>query len=84
MIRSPKGIDWSFLVFKLARALGSQQAIAKRVGCGRVCVTDIARGKTALPRLDIALALLALYSEHVEYVPGAMELAQRIIGGPEK
>lgn len=78
MIRTPSRLDWQRVVLKTARAVGSQRKLAPLVGMSESALNALAIGDTRHPLFDNGIRLLALYSEHVEHVPGAQELAERV------
>lgn len=77
----PEGgmIDWQQVVFRLGKVRGSQSVLAEELGICRSVLADVSRGANKHPRdFGVCIRLLALYSEHVEPIPGALELAERV------
>ena len=71
-------IDWKQTTYRVARAHGGQHKLAEVLGCHRTTVAHLSAGINKAPTFDMGLRLLALYSEHVEPIPGARELAERV------
>lgn len=77
MIRPPPKINWRNIAVKLARAFGSQAKAAKALGLSVGTIAQLSSGQSKHPLFDTGLKLLAAYSQHVEPIPGAIELAER-------
>lgn len=77
MIRTPPSVDWRDIVVKLVRTCGNQPKAAKACGVSVSTIAQIASGQAKHPLFDTGLRLLAAYSQHVEPIPGAVELAER-------
>lgn len=77
MIRTPPSVAWRDIVVKLVRACGTQPKAAKACGVSVSTIAQIASGQAKHPLFDTGLRLLAAYSQHVEPIPGAVELAER-------
>lgn len=78
MIRTPSRIDWTRVICECARVAGSRRKLAALVGKSPTGINELASGRTACPVFDTGIRLLAYYSKHVEHVPGARELAERV------
>ena len=78
MIRTPPSINWRDIVVKLVRACDTQPKAAKACGVSVSTIAQIASGQAKHPLFDTGLKLLAAYSQHVEPLPGVMELAGRL------
>lgn len=71
-------IDWRTIVVKLVRLYGSQRKLAPHVGMGYRAIANLCAGESQSPRFENGIRLLALYSERIEHIPGAAELAERV------
>lgn len=72
-------IDWQQVVWRMGKVRGSQAALAEELGVSRSVMAEVSRGVSKHPRdFGVCIRLLALYSEHVEPIPGARELAERV------
>ena len=72
-------IDWQQVVWRMGKVRGSQAALAEELGVSRSVMAEVSRGVSKHPRdFGVCIRLLALYSEHVEPIPGVMELAERV------
>lgn len=70
-------IDWQQITYRLCREAGGQYRVAEVCGVHRQTIAHLSAGTAKEPRLALGLKLLAMYSEYVEPIPGARELAER-------
>lgn len=70
-------IDWKATTYQLARKHGGQYRLAEKLGVHRTTIACLSAGITKAPTFDIGMKILAAYSQDVEPIPGAIELAER-------
>lgn len=68
-------IDWKATTYRLARKHGGQHRLAEKLGVHRMTIAHLSSGETKAPSFNLGLRLLAAYSQDVEPIPGAAELA---------
>lgn len=70
--------DWTHIVCRLIRAVGSQRRLAAALGVHRSTVSQWVAGVRQRPDLRTGLQVLALYHEYVEPLPDVKEIARAL------
>lgn len=78
MIRKQSAINWGVLILRAERHAGSRRKFATAIGSSDTALTALVSGRTAQPLFDTGARILGYCSEHVDHVPGARELAERM------